>query len=71
MDFIVALASAGLGGPLLPRVMVEGRRFTSLRGVLVDEPDLRWKAALVWRRGARLSPAARAWLALTRERFPG
>lgn len=70
MDFIVALAAAELGVPLLPRVMVEGRRFTSLKSVLVDEPDLRWKAALVWRKEARLSPAAKAWLDLTQEFFP-
>ncbi|MDD3311233.1 LysR family transcriptional regulator [Pseudodesulfovibrio sp.] len=70
MDFIVALAAAGLGVPLLPHVMVEGRRFAPLRAIRIDEPDLRWRAALIWRREARLSPAARAWLALTRERFP-
>lgn len=69
MDFIVALAAAGLGVPLVPRIMVEGRRLVPLRAVRVDEPDLRWKAALVWRRNARLSPAARAWLSLTQEKF--
>jgi len=70
MDFIVALAAAGLGVPLLPHVMVEGRRFSPLKAVRIDEPDLRWRAALIWRREARLSPAARAWLALTRQQFP-
>lgn len=69
MDFIVALVAAGLGVALLPRIMTEGRLLSPVRAVLVDEPDLRWRAALIWRQGARLSPAARAWLDLTRETF--
>ena len=69
MDFIVALVAAGLGVALLPRIMTEDRPLEPVRAVLLDEPDLRWRAALVWRRGARLSPPARAWLGLTREAF--
>jgi len=69
MDFIVSLVAAGLGVALLPHIMVEGRPLGPVRAVLLDEPDLRWRAALVWRRGTRLSPPARAWLALTREAF--
>ncbi|WP_419784879.1 LysR family transcriptional regulator [Pseudodesulfovibrio sp.] len=70
MDFIIALASAGMGVPLLPHVMVEGRQIAPLKAVRIDEHDLRWPAALIWRKDARLSPAARAWLALTSQRFP-
>jgi DNA-binding transcriptional LysR family regulator len=70
-DFIIALVAAGLGVALLPRILTDGRPIGPLSAVLVDETDLRWRAGLVWRKGARLSPAARAWLALTRERFPG
>ncbi len=70
MDFIVALAAAGLGVPLVPQVMIEERKLSPLKAVCVNEPDLRWKAALIWRKEAKLSPAARAWLALTREKFP-
>lgn len=69
MDFIVALVAAGMGVALVPRIMTEGRSLSPVRAVLVDEADLRWRAALVWRHGARLSPAARAWLDLTREAF--
>lgn len=69
MDFILALVAAGLGVALVPRIMTEGRRLAPVRAVLVDEPDVRWRAALVWRKGAKLSPPARAWLALIRETF--
>ncbi len=70
VDFIIALVAAGLGVALLPRILTDGRNLDPLGAVLVDETDLRWRAALLWRKGARLSPAARAWLALARERFP-
>lgn len=70
VDFIIALVAAGLGVALLPRILTEGRPLAPLGAVLLDEEDLRWRAALVWRKGARLSPAARAWLALARETFP-
>ena len=69
LDFIIALVAAGLGVALLPRLLTEGRNLEPLGVVLVDETDLRWRAALSWRKGARLSPAARAWLALAREKL--
>lgn len=71
VDFIIALVASGLGVALLPRILTEGRDLSPLHVALLDETDLRWRAALVWRKGARLSPAARAWLALARERLPG
>ena len=70
LDFIIALVAAGLGVALLPRLLTEGRNLEPLGVALVDETDLRWRAALSWRKGARLSPAARAWLALAREKLP-
>lgn len=71
VDFIIALVAAGLGVALLPRILTEGRSLAPVRTMLLDETDLRWQAALVWRRGTRLSPAARAWLALSREKLSG
>lgn len=71
VDFIIALVAAGLGVALLPRLLTEGRNLSPLATALLDETDLRWRAALVWRKGAKLSPAARAWLALAREKLPG
>ncbi len=70
VDFIIALVASGLGAALLPRLLTEGRNLSPLGVALLAETDLRWRAALVWRKEARLSPAARAWLALTRERLP-
>jgi DNA-binding transcriptional LysR family regulator len=70
VDFIIALVAAGLGVALLPRILTEGRPIAPLKAILIDETDLRWNAALVWRKGARLSPAARAWLSLVSEKFP-
>jgi DNA-binding transcriptional LysR family regulator len=69
-DFIIALVAAGLGVALLPRLTVEQRVHSPVHAALLDETDLRWRAALVWRRGALLSPAARAWLALAAEKKP-
>jgi len=37
---------------------------------MVDEPDMVWHMALIWRRGGYLSHAAQAWLALARKAHP-
>ncbi|MBZ2172135.1 LysR family transcriptional regulator [Nitratidesulfovibrio sp. SRB-5] len=66
MDFIIGLVEAGLGVALLPRLMVADHTTTAAR-VLLDEPDMWWRMALIWRRGGYLSHAARAWLDLARE----
>jgi len=66
MDFIIGLVEAGLGVALLPRLMVADHTTTAAR-VLLDEPDMQWRMALVWRRGGYLSHAARAWLDIARE----
>ncbi|NHZ45128.1 LysR family transcriptional regulator [Nitratidesulfovibrio liaohensis] len=66
MDFIVGLVEAGMGVALLPRLMVADHHTTAER-VLLDEPDMQWRMALVWRRGGYLSHAARAWLDIARE----
>lgn len=66
MDFIIGLVEAGLGVALLPRLMVADHATTAAR-VLLDEPDMWWRMALIWRRGGYLSHAARAWLDLARE----
>jgi len=70
IDFIVGLVTAGLGIALLPRLMAEQRRKPGVDFVLLDEPDMLWHMALLWRKGAYLSHAAQAWLALSREAHP-
>jgi DNA-binding transcriptional LysR family regulator len=61
-DFIMAMVSAGLGVAFLPRIIVESRDHRSLRAVEMEDVDLWWKMALIWRRDRILSPAAQRWL---------
>ena len=61
VDFIITLVSAGLGIGLLPRLELEGRSLPPMRTALLDEEELRWRAALIWRKGHMLSPAAQVW----------
>ncbi len=67
IDFILGLVKAGLGVTLLPRLMAEQRCPSGVDVVALNEPDMRWHMALVWRKGGYLSHAARAWLDLARE----
>jgi DNA-binding transcriptional LysR family regulator len=67
IDFMVGLVAAGLGVAFLPRMIANQRATPGVRQVLLDEPDTEWNMAMVWRRGAYLSEAAKAWLALVRE----
>ncbi|MDR6950861.1 DNA-binding transcriptional LysR family regulator [Ancylobacter sp. 3268] len=67
IDFMVQLVAAGLGVAFLPRLIAEQRSAPAVRQVLLDEPGTEWVMAMVWRRGAFLSEAAKAWLALVRE----
>jgi DNA-binding transcriptional LysR family regulator len=69
VDFIIELSGAGLGVAFLPRLLDRRRPSGGPVGVVLDEPDMDWRLALVWRRGAYLSDAAQAWLALAREAF--
>jgi DNA-binding transcriptional LysR family regulator len=64
IDFIVELVGAGLGAAFLPRLLDKGRRRVGVASIMLDEPDVDWRLALVWRKGAYLSDAARAWQAL-------
>jgi DNA-binding transcriptional LysR family regulator len=66
IDFIIELAAAGLGVAFLPRMIAEQRKQSSLRHVRLAEPETDWHIALIWRRGAFLAHAAKAWLDLVR-----
>ncbi|WP_263140508.1 LysR family transcriptional regulator [Pseudomonas sp. RIT-PI-AD] len=66
-DFLVALVAAGQGVVLLPRVVARALERPGVVRLTLESPDLRWDIAFIWRRGAYLSHAARAWLALLRE----
>lgn len=71
IDFMVQLVAAGLGVAFLPRLIAAQRPNPAVRQVLLDEPGTEWVMAVVWRRGAFLSGAAKAWLALVREAHGG
>lgn len=70
VDFIITLVAAGMGVAVLPQLELEGRSLPSLHTILLDEDDLRWRAALIWRKNSTLSPAAQAWLNLIKANPP-
>lgn len=67
IDFIVELVAAGLGVAFLPRMLVEDHQHPSVGYVRLVEPQTDWHMAMIWRRGAFLSHAAKAWLGVARE----
>jgi DNA-binding transcriptional LysR family regulator len=67
IDFIVELAAAGVGVAFLPRLLDSRHASPGVVSIVLDEPDVDWRLALVWRKGAYLSDAARAWQALVRD----
>ncbi|MYM66266.1 LysR family transcriptional regulator [Pseudoduganella sp. FT55W] len=60
-DWLVAMASAGMGVALLPEPFIHRLAIGHLDAVKLVDPELPWQPAHVWR-GAYLSHAARAWL---------
>lgn len=66
-DFMVELVGAGLGVTFLPRMIAAQHMAKGLRHVALKDPGAEWNMAMVWRRGAWLTPAAQAWLDLVRE----
>lgn len=66
-DFLVALVAAGQGVVLLPRVVAKALERPGVVRLPLRAPDyLRWDIAFIWRRGAYLSRAAKAWLELVK-----
>ena len=64
IDVIGELVGAGMGAAFLPRLLDKRRTRLGVASVMLDEPDVDWRLALVWRKGAYLSDAARAWQSL-------
>lgn len=65
-DWLVAMASAGMGVALLPEPFIHRLAIGHLDAVRLVEPELQWQAAHMWR-GPYLSHAARAWLDVCRD----
>jgi DNA-binding transcriptional LysR family regulator len=70
IDFIVELVAAGLGVAFLPRMIAEQRKHPAVRRIPLVEAQTDWHMAMIWRRGAYLSEAAKAWLAIARAAKP-
>ncbi|MQT14982.1 LysR family transcriptional regulator [Segnochrobactrum spirostomi] len=70
IDFVVELVAARLGVGFLPRMIAAQRAHAGVRRLAVTDGGMDWNMALIWRRGAYLSHAARAWLALSRGERP-
>ncbi|MBW6397179.1 LysR family transcriptional regulator [Roseomonas sp. HJA6] len=67
IDFIIELAAAGLGVAFLPKLISEQRPQAQVARLMLDDPAIDWDMAMIWRRGAFLSHAARAWLEVAKE----
>jgi DNA-binding transcriptional LysR family regulator len=60
-DWLVEMASAGIGVALLPEPFMHRLSDERLQAVRIVEPEVTWEVAHVWN-GRYLSHAARAWL---------
>ncbi|WP_126982381.1 LysR family transcriptional regulator [Brucella melitensis] len=69
IDFIVELVAAGIGIGFLPQMIAKQRHHPGVCIDRVKDADVNWRMAFVWRKGAFLSHAARAWLALCEGTF--
>jgi len=67
IEFIIELAAAGIGAAFLPRMIAVQRPHAGVGYAEVADPGTEWSMALMWRRGAYLSHAARAWIAIARD----
>ncbi|WP_118138430.1 LysR family transcriptional regulator [Oceanicella sp. SM1341] len=70
IDFIAELAAAGLGVAFLPRMIAGQRGHLPVARIPLDQPGTDWDMAMLWRRGAYIPHAARAWLDIARETRP-
>ncbi|MNM79425.1 HTH-type transcriptional regulator GltC [compost metagenome] len=68
-DFIASLVQLGVGICLLPKMYCDTLDQTQFTVIPLDGPPVEWNLMLAWRRGGRLSFAARAWLELVRARM--
>ena len=69
-EFIQAMVAAGMGVAFLPRLVCQEVQ-EPVTCVLLEDPELRWRMTLAWKRGARLSSAAYCYLELTRSAVSG
>lgn len=61
-DFLVAMASAGLGVALLPEPLMQRMKTRGLSTAKLAKSGMQWEVGHIWLRSGYLSFAARAWL---------
>jgi DNA-binding transcriptional LysR family regulator len=61
-DFLVAMASAGLGVALLPEPLMQRMKTRGLSTAKLAKSGLQWEVGHIWQHAGYLSFAARAWL---------
>lgn len=67
VTFIRELVGLGLGVGFLPRFIAKDGSNPKVRNVTINNEQMIWRMAWIWRREANLSLAARAWLSLAVE----
>lgn len=68
IDFIVELVAAGMGIGFLPQMIAEQRKNPGVCIHQIRDAEINWDMALVWRKNAFLSHAAKVWLELCKSR---
>lgn len=61
-DFLVAMASAGLGVALLPEPLMQRMKTRGLSTAKLAKSGMQWEVGHIWLQSSYLSFAARAWL---------
>ncbi|WP_343736904.1 LysR family transcriptional regulator [Achromobacter sp.] len=61
-DFLVAMASAGLGVALLPEPLMQRMKTRGLSTAKLAKSGIQWEVGHIWLQSGYLSFAARAWL---------
>ncbi len=68
ISFMLRLAAGGLGITFMPKLIAGLREHKDLALIALKDKSMSWDMTLAWRRGAFLSGAATAWLALAAEK---
>jgi DNA-binding transcriptional LysR family regulator len=58
VDFVVELVAANVGVAILPEMIAERFSRRGVTALAIDDPQMEWHMALIWRHGSYLSRAA-------------
>jgi DNA-binding transcriptional LysR family regulator len=67
-DWLVGMASAGIGVAILPELLINRLADEKLQMVRIVEPEIEWRVAQIWN-SRYISCAARAWLEVCQSVF--